>query len=154
MGYERREYSIGAAPAQANSPVVVTKGDSWVEDHYVRIPPSGGFTSSDAVDNVVIHVRNREGDAEPVLEGTSDPPAGVTVSRPSPDLLHIHWEFTPEQTEELALTAPDGGRIPGTPAPPQPVPGQGLTAVKVTLSTAQVYTIIRMITVTQEALVF
>jgi hypothetical protein len=154
MGYERREYKLGGKPVQAATPIVITKGDSWIEEHYITLPPFGLFSSSDSVDNVIVHVRNREDDAEPQLEGTSSPAAGVTVSRPSPDLLIVRWEFSPADTLALELTAPDGGRIPGTPAPPQTVPGVGLTAAKVYFGTGQEFTFFRGQTVSQPALVF
>lgn len=154
MGYDLRQYSIGSAPVQAGAPIVVTAGDSWIEDHIIKVPPVGGFTTADAVDNVIIHVRAREDDEEPVEELTSDPAAGVVVSRPSPDQLKVRFTFTPTMTAGWGITAPDGGRIPGTPAPPEPVPGIGLMAMKVYLAGGAIFTFFRAPFVLQGSLVY
>ncbi len=154
MGYKRRDYAIGERPYQPDSPVVVTMGSNWKEDHYVTLPPSGGVTMGTAVDKVILHVRNRVEDEEPLLEATTDPAQYLTVARPSPDKLHIQLNVPAAITATLFLSAPDSGRVPGTPTPPEPVPGTGIEGMEVVLTNGEVYEIFRSVIVTQAEYVF
>ncbi len=154
MGYAHREFRIGERPHTPDGAVVVTRGSTWREDHYITLPPVGAVVPTDTIDNVEIHVRRRAGDTEPIIYGTSSPANKVTVSRPSPDLLKVSFKFDPEDTELLeALNAPILTTFPGT-EPPEPTPGQGLVAIKVYLSSGEDYEYFRAPLVAQPALVF